>query len=83
MQRWSAIILTVVGVPALLASSSEARLGQPSSTSQMVDIQRLGPQVGERVPDFNLVDQTGNRLTLKSVLGPKGALLVFVRSADW
>jgi len=42
-----------------------------------------GPKVGERVPDFRLPDQNGIERTLASVLGPKGALLVFFRSADW
>ena len=43
----------------------------------------LGPQVGERVPDFALVDQAGANRTLRSILGPNGALLVFFRSAEW
>ncbi len=42
-----------------------------------------GPRVGESVPDFRLPDQNGNEKTLASILGPKGALLVFFRSADW
>ena len=42
-----------------------------------------GPNVGERVPDFQLQDQNGNQKTLRSIMGPKGALLVFYRSADW
>jgi len=42
-----------------------------------------GPAVGEKVPDFALQDQSGNQKTLRSILGPKGALLVFFRSADW
>src|SRR5262249_19496229 len=42
-----------------------------------------GPKVGEAVPDFRLSNQDGNKKTLGSVLGPKGALLVFYRSADW
>ncbi len=42
-----------------------------------------GPNVGEKVPDFRLEDQNGNAQTLRSILGPKGALLVFHRSADW
>lgn len=42
-----------------------------------------GPNVGDRVPDFQLLDQNGARKTLASILGPKGALLVFYRSADW
>ncbi len=50
---------------------------------QKIDVSKLGPQVGERVPDFNLKDQNGKTQTLKSIMGPKGALIVFVRSADW
>jgi AhpC/TSA family len=42
-----------------------------------------GPEVGQPVPDFRLMDQSGNERTLKSILGSKGALLVFYRSADW
>jgi hypothetical protein len=43
----------------------------------------LGPQVGERVPDFALKDQSGQTQTLRSIMRPKGAMLVFIRSADW
>lgn len=42
-----------------------------------------GPDVGDRVPDFHLPDQNGTEHTLRSILGTKGALLVFYRSADW
>ncbi|MGO9261883.1 MAG: hypothetical protein ACLQU1_37110 [Bryobacteraceae bacterium] len=42
-----------------------------------------GPNIGARVPDFQLQDQNGNQKTLGSIMGPKGALLVFYRSADW
>ena len=42
-----------------------------------------GPNVGESVPEFRLQDQHGAVQTLRSILGPKGALLVFYRSADW
>jgi hypothetical protein len=52
-------------------------------TRTRVDVSKLGPQVGERVPDFRLMDQTGKEQTLQSIMGPRGAMLVFVRSADW
>jgi hypothetical protein len=52
-------------------------------TQTTIDVSRLGPQVGERVPDFSLPDQTGKIWTLQSIMGPKGAMLVFYRSADW
>jgi hypothetical protein len=48
-----------------------------------VDVSALGPQVGERVPDFNLPDQNGEIWTRESIMGPRGAMLVFVRSASW
>ena len=48
-----------------------------------IDVAKLGPQVGERLPDFTLNDQTGRARTLPSVMGPRGAMLVFIRSADW
>jgi hypothetical protein len=48
-----------------------------------IDVSKLGPQVGERVPDFSLKDQNGKMWTLQSIMGPKGAMLVFYRSADW
>lgn len=50
---------------------------------ERVDVARLGPQVGDRVPDFSLTDQNGNGRTLQSLMGARGLMLVFVRSADW
>jgi len=51
--------------------------------AQTPNPQSLGPQAGEHVPDFSLPDQHGNTRTLRSTFGPKGAVLVFFRSADW
>ena len=42
-----------------------------------------GPALGSSVPNFALQDQAGRTQTLKSIMGPKGAMLVFYRSADW
>ena len=50
---------------------------------EKIDVSKLGPQVGGRVPDFSLPDQNGKTRTLQSIMGPKGAMLVFLRSADW
>ncbi|MBV9771407.1 MAG: hypothetical protein JOZ32_17685 [Bryobacterales bacterium] len=44
---------------------------------------KTGPAVGEKIPDFSAQDQSGHEQTLKSIMGPKGAMLVFFRSADW
>ena len=56
---------------------------QAGSPREKVDLSKLGPQVGQRVPDFSLKDQTGKVQTLQSIMGPKGAMVVFLRSADW
>lgn len=61
----------------LLAGQAHAQ------TRTQIDVSKLGPQVGERVPDFSLVDQSGRQQTLRSIMGSRGAMLVFVRSADW
>jgi len=70
-------------VCALLSLPAQA-IGQgPSQQPHLPDVQKLGPQVGSRVPDFNLRDQDGQWQTLASLRGPKGLMLVFYRSADW
>lgn len=48
-----------------------------------IDIDKLGPQVGDRAIPFALPDQFGRVQTLASVAGPKGTMLVFFRSAEW
>lgn len=42
-----------------------------------------GPPAGSRMPDFALRGQDGKIHTLKSLLRPKGAVILFFRSADW
>ena len=54
-----------------------------AQTREPIDVAALGPQVGDRVPDFSLPDQTGQLHTLESVRGPNGTLILFHRSADW
>lgn len=44
---------------------------------------KSGPDVGSPMPAFEARDQNGKIHTLQSLLGPKGAVLVFFRSADW
>jgi peroxiredoxin Q/BCP len=48
-----------------------------------IEVNRLGPQVGETVPEFRLQDAQGRVWTRESIMGPKGAMLVFSRSFDW
>ena len=72
--------------PSLGLALLAALLGQTAAipqSSNRIEVSKLGPQVGERVPEFTLKDQNGKPWTLPSIMGPKGAMLVFYRSADW
>jgi cytochrome oxidase Cu insertion factor (SCO1/SenC/PrrC family) len=72
----------VLGLALLAIRVGEARELQ-SPAAATVDVERVGPQVGTSLPDFTLRDQRGEPRSLKSLVGPKGALIVFFRSADW
>jgi hypothetical protein len=77
----SGLLVSSVALAALL---SQPAAGQQSGVSPtVIDLAKLGPQVGQPVPDFNLKDQTGKTWTRQSIMGPRGAMLVFFRSADW
>ena len=67
----------------ILAGLAALSAALASGQAPELDLTRIGPQVGQRVPDFAGSDQFGRRHTLRSSLGAKGALLVFFRSADW
>jgi len=70
------LICTILG-------ASAAGTGLQSVQPPLPEVQKLGPQVGSRVPDFTLLDQNGRSRALMSLMGPKGLMLVFFRSADW
>ena len=71
------LVAFAAAVVMLPGVSMEAQQREP------IDVSALGPQVGERVPDFSLPDQHGRVQTLQSVMGEKGAMILFHRSADW
>jgi peroxiredoxin len=58
-----------------------ALLGSFSLTASADD---LGPPIGAKVPDIGTPpDQTGTPRSLLSLMGDKGLVLFFFRSADW
>ena len=77
-QAWILVGATVLG--GVLA---QIPLQAQPAAQEKIDVSKLGPQVGQQVPDFSLKDQSGTTRTLDSIMGPRGAMLVFVRSADW
>ena len=68
---------------ALVSLVAHPTAQQSALQPTLPDVQNLGPQIGTRAPDFTLLDQTGQSRTLASLMGPKGLMLVFFRSADW
>lgn len=72
-------------MPVTASGQADARRATagPPAPSPPVAIARLGPQVGTTVPAFALTDHRGQSRTLDSLMGPRGMLLVFSRSADW
>ena len=44
---------------------------------------KTGPEIGQKIPAFSAVDQTGKVRNFDSLKGPKGAVLLFNRSVDW
>jgi cytochrome oxidase Cu insertion factor (SCO1/SenC/PrrC family) len=73
----------VLGAALIAGALYDTALSAQQPPPEKIEVGKLGPQVGERVPDFSLKDQDGKKHNLKSIMGPKGAMLVFVRSADW
>ena len=76
-----AMAVAAAGGVAAVQQPQRDQVAQP--TQATVNVSHLGPQVGERVPDFTLVDQENHRRTLQSLMGPRGLVLLFYRSADW
>jgi len=76
--------LIVMVMATLITGLTWTACGPPSPAERTrIDVSSLAPQVGERVPDFSLPDQNGEIWTRESIMGPNGAMLVFVRSANW
>jgi cytochrome oxidase Cu insertion factor (SCO1/SenC/PrrC family) len=72
-----------LGVCLLAIGPRLAAGAQTTAPASTIDVETIGPKVGDALPDFSLPDQNGHVRTLKSLLGAKGAVIVFFRSADW
>jgi hypothetical protein len=67
----------------LIAALTSGAICLAAQSPPAVDTTKIGPQVGTVVPAVSGTDQFGRSHTLSSLYGPKGAMLVFFRSADW
>jgi cytochrome oxidase Cu insertion factor (SCO1/SenC/PrrC family) len=70
-------------IPSFATVTGTAPASHQANSPAMVNVETVGPKVGEALPDFSLPDQQGQQRSLKSVLASKGAVIVFFRSADW
>ncbi|PYU62931.1 MAG: hypothetical protein DMG55_02060 [Acidobacteria bacterium] len=59
------------------ASGQEGRLSTGGSAPP------IGLEIGQRAPQFTLVDQFGHEQSNETLKGPKGTIVLFFRSADW
>ena len=55
----------------------------PAAGLSEVDFDIIGPRVGDRFPDVELMDQSGALVDLHEHRAGRRALVVFHRSADW
>lgn len=79
----STLIVLTAGLWSLQYMGTGVAAQTARAARTKIDVSKLGPQVGQTVPDFSLTDQSGKTWTRSSIMGPKGAMLVFYRSADW
>lgn len=54
-----------------------------SDEAREEDVMAFGLEVGTRIPEFQARDQHGTLQTFQSLRGPRGLVIVFIRSADW
>ena len=66
----------LVAVAIVVIAPLTASVSQPSQADR-------GLGKGAFAPPIDMLDQFGRRHTLQSLVGEKGLVLLFVRSADW
>ena len=77
---WALGMMSVLIVPRLLLA--QGNLPQRTSKPEKSAF-ATGPEVGQKIPYFRALDQSGKLQDFNSIRGPKGAMIVFLRSADW
>jgi hypothetical protein len=65
-----------------LGFEAPTAVGLPVRANLPKDMQ-IGPEPGERLPDFSLPDQYGNVINFHADRGSSAAVIVFYRSAVW
>jgi hypothetical protein len=76
-------LFAVVVLAVACTQPSQEATSEVATQPERIDVSALGPQIGEVVPDFILGDQAGRTWTRDTIMERSGAMLVFVRSAEW
>jgi len=77
MMRFLALLSILLMTPAIHAQEDFDPFDPTDDDAQ------VGLKVGAKIPEFRAVDQNGKVWDFDALKGPKGAVLVFHRSADW
>jgi cytochrome oxidase Cu insertion factor (SCO1/SenC/PrrC family) len=73
-----------IGVAVLFLTGLSAIVsGQDKPSANQALAPSVGLEVGHEAPTFALPDQFGHQHTNETLKGPKGAVILFFRSADW
>jgi hypothetical protein len=75
--------LAAIVLSAALMTPSCAQGQEEEKSPPPVPVEQRGPRIGEPIPEFTLRDQFDREQSPQSLMGPKGFVLLFVRSADW
>lgn len=80
--RWACAlaVISLLMMPRLLLA--QGNIHQRTSKAEEGGI-TTGPEVGQKIPYFHALDQNRKLQDFNSIRGPKGAMIVFLRSADW
>ena len=76
MKLLSATLFLLLVASPLLAQTPQATFDANANL-------KTGPEVGQTIPAFSAVDQTGRPRNFDSLKGPRGLVLFFNRSVDW
>jgi len=85
--RWNAGAIGLILLVLLLVGRLAMAQGQAGAQARPAWMDApptsTGVAIGEKIPAFRATDQTGKVQDFNSIRGPKGAVVMFSRSADW
>ncbi len=78
LRHGRAVVVALAGLLLFGPPAASRPQGEPE-----VPVEQRGLPLGAQVPAFRATDQWGRPASFASLAGPRGLVLLFVRSADW